>query len=645
MSAKLVLVHGLSASDTWFGETPRRLANALSGVATVDVWQYRSKISLDLTSDFLDGLKEAAILTSRRSRPLRLESLDDLGKRLLGELRTGGPYPDGLLLLGHSMGGLVVASALGELTGEDEIAKSVRGAALFCSPIEGTKKATLAAIWSKLITLGLAKPNVHIEFLDRESEQRQKLMNRFYGAVDTWLKDRISVFRAGDDEVIDKADVWRASERRDTHVVADGHSSCIRNLPEGSANLLRIVRWAQECLGRADTSLRPYLEDCQWLHFVGNLSIDDARAIERWWGEGKGEKRHAAIHVANHNELFEDNKPTDQHVLALLAEAEQSAKFEVSSLLHKIPIDLVYAQTESRQWRFAIRWKDTNGIRHRTTIPFEGSSSELEKMNEDLPAVPVMRQPDGEVLNPVEAFEQSFAWFMKPIRNGRHTQPVLLNLHPNEKSRAQALELLVQRNLEWWDKQGIRLLEGADPQAPVQITWSISEKSLKHAKGFERFLECLEERVAQRVKRYLVVDASKLKHKRYQRTLDKISDEFNLPHGPRDGYEVKLVVRQALDNEGVNLDDYALFRLKDSEASVVQGSHRIEGHDSLLRVWISSESKETRDVQRLFEKLSDSGASIPTYNHVDELFEAYRVKRINGAKPGGKDHDDANQEI
>ncbi|MDH4118760.1 MAG: hypothetical protein OEX04_10305 [Acidimicrobiia bacterium] len=243
MSILAVLVHGLGANahDFW-GSTPEALcdSDALRPDVEIKFWGYE---------------------TTARPRPVHrvlrplgmgspLESVDSLGEHLLSRLR--GWYRDGhydeVKLLGHSMGGLVVAAAVGRALEENRSADqglidTLSAVAFVATPLGGAK---LAGRASPLF--GLFGRNVHRDDLDPGSKSRARVVNRFIGQAVRSGRVPLTIFRASNDQVVEPDELdepfagdTTLSYRRE--VLSGTHSGCVQNLAPGSDDLRALVRW------------------------------------------------------------------------------------------------------------------------------------------------------------------------------------------------------------------------------------------------------------------------------------------------------------------------------------------------------------------------------------------------------------------
>lgn len=240
----IVFVHGLGADESqWWGSTPIAVSTD-PGLrdATVRFWGYETSHG---AIGFLRRIRNSLGMGARR------QTLQQLGQHLRSDLRTLWQQEeyDRLSLVGHSMGGLVLAAALGE-DRRDEIDEALldalRELVLIASPLGGADLAELADR-----VLRPAGGNVHVSDLRRDSPTRRAVVSRFINRVlsaYSQLKVRLVILRASDDAVVDEPQLtaplpefegkkdWYAYE-----VLSGTHSGCVQNLETGSPNLTKIL--------------------------------------------------------------------------------------------------------------------------------------------------------------------------------------------------------------------------------------------------------------------------------------------------------------------------------------------------------------------------------------------------------------------
>ena len=240
MTKLIVLVHGLGANaNEFWGATPVALETEPSIIRNgykVYFWGYQTKLGPI-------GPLEKIPFFSRQT-----ETLEELGEHLWSRLRQwfqDQNYEE-VKLIGHSMGGLVVASAVGYGLHENEprdhkLIKALQGIAFVATPLGGANLADKAEPIFKVFGR-----NVHIDDLRQGSVSRKKLVTRF---INTALRGgyniNLKIFRAANDSVVNSAELIEplAKELYELDVLSGGHSECIKNLEANDENLKLLVSW------------------------------------------------------------------------------------------------------------------------------------------------------------------------------------------------------------------------------------------------------------------------------------------------------------------------------------------------------------------------------------------------------------------
>ncbi|MGI9622692.1 MAG: esterase/lipase family protein [Acidimicrobiales bacterium] len=257
MATLAVFVHGLGAdeSDFW-GSTPGALrgCDLVRPDTVIKFWGYE---------------------TTHKPRPMQRllgpigagsphQSIDRLGEHLWSRLRQwwkDGRY-DEIRLLGHSMGGLVVASAVGrglqERRVDDEsLIEALSGVAFVATPLGGARLADRAGPLFELFGR-----NIHVADLAQGSQSRAELVDRF---IDKALRPghlSLTIFRASNDQVVDDYEVdeplrSRALRRQELlnykqEVLTGNHSGCVVDLTADDDDLRTLARWVRGRLRPAD---------------------------------------------------------------------------------------------------------------------------------------------------------------------------------------------------------------------------------------------------------------------------------------------------------------------------------------------------------------------------------------------------------
>ena len=244
MSSLVVFVHGLGANESEFwGKTPNTLKGCdhLSSRIDVRFWGYETTKRIRLHQRVL----------ARFGAGKTLESVSSLGEHLWSKLRLWhqeNEYHD-IRLLGHSMGGLVVAAALGygikrNSPNDQDLIRALDAVAFVATPLGGASLADKAGPLFELFG-----DNVHVEDLAQGSKSREKLVSRFISEAVQRNRVSLTIFRASNDQVVNENEVDEplinsegANYRKD--VLVGNHSGCVQDLGADSDNLKMLVNWA-----------------------------------------------------------------------------------------------------------------------------------------------------------------------------------------------------------------------------------------------------------------------------------------------------------------------------------------------------------------------------------------------------------------
>lgn len=252
MASLVVFVHGLGANEhAFWGTTPGSIrgSDLLREQTEVKFWGYETTSRPRPLQRFLGPVGAGA----------PLETIDSLGEHLWSKLRLwfrDGDY-DSVRLLGHSMGGLVVAAALGrgveESRSHDQaMIEAITGVAFVATPLGGASLANRTGALFELFGR-----NVHVEDLMPGSVSRRHLVNRF---IDRALRDvsiPLTIFRASNDQVVAESEVdeplvTRPDVSFKKDVLTGNHSGCVQNLEPESENLRMLARWTRGPLSSHD---------------------------------------------------------------------------------------------------------------------------------------------------------------------------------------------------------------------------------------------------------------------------------------------------------------------------------------------------------------------------------------------------------
>ena len=158
-----------------------------------------------------------------------------------------------VVLVGHSMGGLVMAAALvhGFTTGEDRdlaLVSKLRGLVCIASPFAGA--ASTEMLVKLYRPLGASQ---HIDDLRRESATRKRILQDFTRTVLSQDQLTFILMKAGNDAVVLPGEITSPFSRSQylLETLTGGHSDCIRDLEADSDNLSQLVDAVDCILGAA----------------------------------------------------------------------------------------------------------------------------------------------------------------------------------------------------------------------------------------------------------------------------------------------------------------------------------------------------------------------------------------------------------
>lgn len=241
----VAVLHGLGSGDPAFWGTT---IDELARDARLRDNRIRPRLIRYETTRRPDGVISRAFRLVRGSSGA-LQNLELLGESVRtqvdGAMRD--MAADRVLLLGHSLGGLVCASALGQWFAAQQPSRRPRvlGLGTVASPLGGAKLAGTVANLTRFYGR-----NVQIDDLAVDSDRRRRVIGDFYqyylqGANGEWTP-----FRASSEEVLDaeQSELWPGefdvSQWRERAKVLQGtHSGCIQDLGRGNQNYEIIVNW------------------------------------------------------------------------------------------------------------------------------------------------------------------------------------------------------------------------------------------------------------------------------------------------------------------------------------------------------------------------------------------------------------------
>lgn len=235
----VVFVHGLGSTiDQTWGTTIDSLQQSRLGErSALMLWSYRShKGPPSPLGRFLAWFGVGS----------RVQTIDQLGEHLWSDLRSWHADYRQVVLVSHSMGGLVVAAALvrglDSAAGEDrDVAEKIAGQLLIGSPLGGAGLAGRAFHFFRVVGVG---SNVHLQDLRKNSPSRKRLIDAYDHQVLLKGPFPVVVFRAGEDVAVKPDELLEGLAGRPTRVeVLEGaHSTCLRDLTESDLNLEKLVR-------------------------------------------------------------------------------------------------------------------------------------------------------------------------------------------------------------------------------------------------------------------------------------------------------------------------------------------------------------------------------------------------------------------
>ena len=233
--ALIVFTHGLGANEDFLGSTldvlrrHERLANH-----EIKTWGYP-------TSKF------PRLRISRHGRlALRRQNLQtpsEIGEVLWSHLRSWSGDHDKIILVGHSLGGLVSAAALvhgatSSRVRDLRVCAKLRGLICVASPFAGT----YVAEWTSHLYRPIGE-NPQIDDLRSTSDARKSLIQEFREEVLNLDRFTFVLMKATNDETIDPDQITRPF--RPSQFLPDelegSHSGCIRDLGIEHPNLEKLV--------------------------------------------------------------------------------------------------------------------------------------------------------------------------------------------------------------------------------------------------------------------------------------------------------------------------------------------------------------------------------------------------------------------
>lgn len=238
--ALVVFTHGLGASEADWGSTLSAVRERLPD-HEIRPWTYRTSK--------LPRIRciRRVVPALRRWEP---QSLSELGEDLWSTIRAESSDHDKIILIGHSLGGLVSAAALvhGFTSNKDRdyrVCGKLRGLICIASPFAGASFAE----WTSQLYRPLGE-NRHIDDLRRKSRERKSIILEFKEEVLNLDRLTFILMKAANDEVVNSDEItgpFRPDEYL-PEVLEGNHSSCIRDLECDQPNLVKITGAIEELL-------------------------------------------------------------------------------------------------------------------------------------------------------------------------------------------------------------------------------------------------------------------------------------------------------------------------------------------------------------------------------------------------------------
>ncbi len=237
----LVFVHGLGANGMeWWGKTKPSIEDSLR-LTEFD------KLFFDYETSGGPGsiLKKIGASLGATDRS---ESVPQAAERLWSDMlfmMQVTQYSQ-VYLLGHSMGGIVIASAIDHaFRSEDDrhpvLIDAIKKIALVASPISGAKLASRAAWLYRFLG-----SNEHINILRHESEAREDLVSEFVEHLLIGRKVPLHIFRASKDSAVVQSELTEEIPegiKFRFDVLKGGHSECIQDLKALDSNFEKLLMW------------------------------------------------------------------------------------------------------------------------------------------------------------------------------------------------------------------------------------------------------------------------------------------------------------------------------------------------------------------------------------------------------------------
>jgi pimeloyl-ACP methyl ester carboxylesterase len=237
----LVFVHGLGANgNEWWGLTKPSIENSPK-LSEFDKLFFDYETSGGPSSIVKKIGASIGALDRSETVP---QAAERLWSDILHMMQVN-QYSD-VYLLGHSMGGIVIASAIDHaFRSKDDrhpvLIDAIKKIALVASPISGAKLASKAAWLYRFLG-----PNEHINILRHESIVREDLVSEFVDHLLIGRKVPMHIFRAGNDSAVGQNELTEEIPegiKFRFDVLKGGHSECIQDLKPWDRNFEKLLMW------------------------------------------------------------------------------------------------------------------------------------------------------------------------------------------------------------------------------------------------------------------------------------------------------------------------------------------------------------------------------------------------------------------
>ena len=241
--ALIVFTHGLGADEGFWGSTIDALrSHERLADHEIKAWAYRTskRPGHPVLARYFQAL-----------RGWRHQDISEIGEELWSHLRSWSDSHNDVILVGHSMGGLVTAAALvsGFSSGRERdtgLSAKLRGILCIASPFAGASSAErLTQLYKRV------GANQHIADLAPDSKTRIRIVQEFTRTVLGHDQLTFILMRAGDDAVVLPGEITNPFSRDQylSDVLTGGHSECIRDLASEHPNFVKLLSAIEGMLG------------------------------------------------------------------------------------------------------------------------------------------------------------------------------------------------------------------------------------------------------------------------------------------------------------------------------------------------------------------------------------------------------------